>query len=174
MVLGADCRVMVNMMMMMMWQVTYSRTRRSWGSSLTGHTLDRKRDHECLHLIFNLIRYLSQSYLSRYLLSGLASLTNGTLGSWKTLESRTSSRSLLSSLTRRTLIVSKRRTVRVNWKWPEQCPCAGLSMLWRKTTGLMRGAATEPCVSVCFTYSWSSGTWSTNITVLSGGTLGRK
>lgn len=35
----------------------------------------------------------------QYLLSRLASLTSSTLGSWKTLESRTSSRSLLSSLT---------------------------------------------------------------------------
>lgn len=30
------------------------------------------------------------------------------------------------------------------------------------------------CVSVCFTYSRSGGTRSTNVTILSGGTLGRK
>lgn len=37
--LVTGCRVLVNMIMI----ITYSRTTRSWGSSLTGHTLDRQK-----------------------------------------------------------------------------------------------------------------------------------
>lgn len=42
MVLVTGCRVLVNMIMI----ITYSRTSRSWGSSLTGHTLDRQKKNK--------------------------------------------------------------------------------------------------------------------------------
>lgn len=52
---------------------------------------------------------------SQYLLSRLASLTSSTLGSWKTLESGSTSRSLLSSLTLNSLQMHKGGTVRADY-----------------------------------------------------------
>lgn len=45
MVLVTGCRVLVNMIMI----ITYSRTSRSWGSSLTGHTLDGQKKTKTNH-----------------------------------------------------------------------------------------------------------------------------